>query len=70
MGRRSIRLGGVIASNVIGSFLKAIPVIGTVAGGLIQASSAGYLVYVFGYAVMSYFENGKKWRHGTTEKTL
>jgi small GTP-binding protein len=62
------QLAGVIAANVVGSFVKMIPLIGTLGGAVIQGGSIGYLIYVLGLTCSEYFANGKKWKDNKSMK--
>lgn len=64
-------LASVIITNVVGSLIKTIPLIGTLVGGVVQGGPAGFLVYVIGSAAAEYFANGKTWAEdGSMRSTL
>jgi len=52
---------GIIGANIVGSIVKSIPLLGTLAGAVIQAGAAGYFCTVLGKAAIVYFENNKSW---------
>lgn len=56
-------LAGSMGAVLLGSTIKSIPFIGTVAGATIQGGAVGYLVYVLGMTTLEYFENDKRWKH-------
>lgn len=63
-------LGKIVAVNVLGSFMKVVPFLGTLMGGVLQGVVSGYAIRILGETTCRYFQQGEDVDGNTIDKII